>query len=125
MNVNVTCCTVADSAGAVLAEVTVMFTFVPSHKQMSIFFKGEGRGASSLREGRHGKMTLTSNDASELHYIQRLMGVGDGGAGNDDMCVRVCVGGRVVLSRHQLLRQPSARRRTIHSIMTRNLNTLS
>lgn len=70
-----------------------MFTFVPSHKQMSIFFKGGGgasslQEASSLREGRHGKMTLTSNDASKLHYIQRW----GGGAGNDDMCVRVCWG---------------------------------
>lgn len=60
MNVNVTCCTVADSAGAVLAEVTVMFTFVPSHKQMSIFLKGEGGGLPLCK-----KLPLCENDVTE------------------------------------------------------------
>lgn len=32
VNENVTCCTVADSAGAVLAAVTVTFTFVSARK---------------------------------------------------------------------------------------------
>lgn len=52
MNVNVTCCTVAYSAGAVLAEVTVMFTFVPSQRG------GEGRGGQ-------GGLPLCEKDVTE------------------------------------------------------------
>lgn len=120
MNVNVTCCTVADSAGAVLAEVTVMFTFVPSHKQIGVFvFLPSG--------GCHGKTTLTRNNASELHYIQRsTLGGREGGregAGNGDLhgiVGRAVVGGGLgfALSPRPLSPQPSARRRTIHSLIT-------
>lgn len=81
---------------------------------------------------RKGGLPLCETDVTERWHSQAMTPQsciiyrdwGGGGAGNDDMCVRVCVGG-VVLSRHQLLRQPSARRRTIHSIMTCNLDTLS
>lgn len=108
----------ADSAGAVLAEVTVTFSFVLSRKEMDFCKKGaEARPpVTDVTEIIHSHTTTPQScvmdrdrgEGGALAMITstRLWGRGDG------------VGDGVALSPRQLSHQPSAWKRTIHSLIT-------
>lgn len=70
------CCTVADSAGAVLAEVTVTFTFVLSRKLMNFWGGGKGGvgGGDEARPPVAHVREIPQLYASELRDVQRWRG---------------------------------------------------